>query len=339
MKFIKAFLVSSLVASLAYYCAVLLMIDTPVSAEYWVAEMITVKKALVKEYAGTRKIIVAGGSSTLFSVDTEYASKQLDMPVINFGLHAGLRLNKIFKEVGAVIEGGDILIFQLEPQYYDCHPKLNLWQINNIVGWDHDAWNEMSYVEKMEFVSMVSPRLFVQMIIANIQRIYNEPLIYSRMAALDHSSTLRRFRARTTPAKMRYSIYNLNDHGDLMQTEGTITKVKSEDLGKPDHVCDTTASQLAGFVENMRAKGVQVYFANTPFVSAADLGEFRKGESSFLNDFNRVGCMIDKREDLVFDPKYFFDFKLHLNAQGRAIRTDLLIQSIRKNVLSGTCGH
>ena len=46
-----------------------MLIDAPIAAEYWIAELITVKRELAKEYAGKNKIIVAGGSSTLFSVN------------------------------------------------------------------------------------------------------------------------------------------------------------------------------------------------------------------------------------------------------------------------------
>lgn len=317
-----------------------MMIETPVPAEYWVFEMITVKKELVKQNTGKRKIIIAGGSSTLFSIDAEYASVQLGMPVINFGLHAGLRLEKILKEVNDVVESGDILVLPLEPSYYDCNSKFSLWQINNIVGWDHDAWKEMSNLEKLDFVSSVSRTLFVQMIIANIQRIGSSTIIDSRLAVLDSTSALEKFRIRRIPVTFRYSAYNLNDHGDMLRTEGSRFGGKDNGFSGPSNVCNKTANQLVDFIDSMKAKGVQVFFANTPYItSGVGMDILRRSESSFLSEFSRVGCFIDKREDLLFDPKYFFDFKLHLNAEGRSVRTELLIQAIRKNILSGVCGH
>ena len=134
MKFIQAFFVSTILAGVIYYTVVLLAIDAPVPAEYWVGEMITIKKALVKDHAGKSKIIVAGGSSTLFGIDAEYASKSLDMPVINFGLHAGLRLERILQLVSSVVERGDIVVLPLEPPYYDCNTQLNSGHVTNIIG-------------------------------------------------------------------------------------------------------------------------------------------------------------------------------------------------------------
>lgn len=105
-------------------------------------------------------------------------------------------------------------------------------------------------------------------------------------------------------------------------------------------MCDKTASRLVSFVDSMRKRGVQVYFANTPYIaSEVGLETLRGGELSFRNEFAHVGCIIDRREDLVFDKKYFFNTNLHLNAEGRSLRTDLFIDAILKNVLSGTCGQ
>jgi len=69
MKFIQSFFISTLIAFISYYTLVLILIDAPVPAEYWVGEMLIIKKELVKKHAGKNKIIIAGGSSTLFGID------------------------------------------------------------------------------------------------------------------------------------------------------------------------------------------------------------------------------------------------------------------------------
>lgn len=327
-------------ACLTYYAAVLIFIDAPIPTEYWVGEMITIKQELVKKYAGKTKIIIAGGSSTLFGIDAEYASKQLDMPVINFGLHAGLRLEKILQEASAVVERGDFLVLPLEPPYYDCYKKLSRWQVENIIGWDHDAWEKMDYLEKGKFISLVSPSTFGQMVVADIQRRFLPAKIDDRLTSLDNSLVLSRFRARTMPQVFKYSAYHLDNHGDMLRTEGAQFKGFGRDVSEPRHVCDKTVNLLVNFVDGMKKKGVHVYFANTPYI-AVGVGkdEVRKDEVSFQKEFASVGCFIDKREDLVFDRKYFFNTDLHLNAEGRALRTDLFINAIRKNILSWACQH
>jgi len=338
MKFIRSFFVSAILACVTYYTAVLILIDAPVPAEYWVGEMITIKKELVKKHAGKSKIIIAGGSSTLFGIDAEYASKSLDMPVLNFGLHAGLRLGRILQIVSSVVEHGDVLVLALEPPYYDCNTKLNSGHVTNIIGWDHDAWKEMNYSEKLEFVSLVSPTLLGQMLVAEILKKLHPAIISDRLTSLDRALVSSRFRARIAPLTFAYSAYNLNSHGDMQRTEGSKFKGQGYDVGSPAHVCDKTANSLISFVGRMKKKGVPVYFANIPYIaSEVGLDTLRSGELNFRNEFAPIGCIIDNREDLIFDRKYFFNTDLHLNTEGRSLRTEAFIKAIRKNVLSGAC--
>ncbi len=337
MKYIQLFFASSIVFYLSYFSVVLLLIDAPIPADYWVKEMITVKKELVKSYAGKRKIIVVGGSSTLFGIDAEYASKQLGIPVINFGLYAGLRLDHIFKE-SMVVETGDLLILPLEPPYYDCHKKMDASQVTNIIAWDHDVWRNMSYIKKAEFVALISPSTFKKMIISKREKKFVPSKVINRLNVLDDSLVLSKFRERTPPTAFKYSAYNLDDYGDILKTEGTQFKGAGYNTRQPNHVCTETAKQIMEFIKNMKQRGVSVYFANTPYTESENAkNEVRNSELSFQKEFMAIGCFIDKREDLVFNRKYFFDSNLHLNSEGRAIRTELFINSIRRNVFSGKC--
>ncbi|MFZ2312052.1 MAG: hypothetical protein WAV82_05495 [Methylobacter sp.] len=335
MKFIQSFFISAFVASVVYYSTILTLLDAPVPAEYWVGEMIFIKKELVKAYKGKSKIIVAGGSSTLFGIDADYASKQLGMPVINFGLHAGLRLDKIFKEVSAVVESGDFLILTLEPYYYDCNTQFSAWQVNNIVGWDHDAWKDMSHLEKSRFLSSVSPTLFASMLLADFEKRFYPSAVSDRLATTNQTMVLSRFHSRVISSSFEYSAYQLDYLGDMQQAVGSQFSGQSFDIRKPLHICEGTKNYLIEFVNDMRDKGVRVYFANTPYINSdIDRDEIEKGESGFLKELSSVGVMIDQRKDVFFDRKYFFNTDLHLNTEGRRLRTSSFIKAVRKNVLS-----
>lgn len=323
-----------------YFCAILLLINAPIPAEYWVGEMIVIKKELVKTFAGKKKIIIAGGSSTLFGVDAEYAGKQLGLPVINFGLHASLKLEKILKPVGHVVENGDIVILPLEPPYYGCNTKLDSFQVESTIAWDHESWQEMSYPEKREFIFSISPGLLGQMLLAETLATVYPTAIADRLAARDQTGILARFRSRATAERFEYSAFNLDDFGDIQRAEGSKYSGHGYDIREPRHICKSTRVVLKDFMLSMRERGVQVYFANTPYLaSSANMSELQKIESDFLDELSSVGCIIDRRQDLFFDRKHLYNTSLHLNTEGRRIRTDFLIRDIRKNVLSGTCAH
>lgn len=338
MKYIKILLASTLTASFIYFLTVIQLIDAPIQAGYWINEMIVVKKNLVKHYAGTRKIIIAGGSSTLFGIDAEKASEQLHMPVINFGLTAELRLSNILRLVDDVIEYNDILIFPLEPPYFDCRKKFNSGQIENIIGWDHETWSNLRYTEKIEIIALISPKTLKNMIVASYQRKFLPSQVADRVNSLDSSFVLSKFYKRAPPLDFQYSAYHLDNYGDMLKTDAVMYNGAGWDESKPNHICSDVATELSEFVRKMKIKGVSVYFANTPYMSSETAKEsVRESELSFKKEFSSIGCFIDKREELIFDSEYFFNSHLHLNENGKAIRTDLLINSLRNNVLLNNC--
>ncbi|MGR9085496.1 MAG: hypothetical protein ACU841_00285 [Gammaproteobacteria bacterium] len=339
MPFIRSFLAAVIIACALYYASMLALIDAPVPAEYWVNEMLAVKKELVKSVSGKRKIIIAGGSSTLFGIDAEYASQQLNMPVINFGLHAGLRLEKILNEAGSVLDPDDYLILHLEPPYYDCHKELNSWQIRNFIAWDHESWSKLNRPEKIKFFFSISPSLYLDMFISGLKRQFYPASVKERTAALNQSATLSRFRSRTLSySSFSYSANQLNDHGDLQAAIGSNFRLQSRDARKPNHICGDTKTRLKEFADRLKKDGVRVYFANTPYIDwKVDKSNIDRSEFVFLREISPIGCLIDRRRDLFFDKRYFFNSNLHLNVEGRRIRTKRLIDAIRNRVLSGEC--
>jgi len=338
MKRYLHILLSAAALSCALYVALLLqLIDAPIQAAYWVSEMITAKHDLVKKYTDSRKIYIAGGSSTLFSVDAEDASRQLGRPVINFGLHAALGLERNLSEVGRVVESGDILILALEPKYYACG-ELDDWQVRNIVAWDHGEWERFGLIDKLKFLLAATNLSLFEMLNADVQRRFSPETIVGRLSSFDKALVLERFRTRPAAASFAYSAYNLNSHGDMQKNEGSRYTGPAVEIVKPAHVCASAKQYLLGYVGDIRRRGISVYFANTPYIDESiNQDALMQSEAIFRKEISGIGCLIDSRRDLLFKRKYFFDTALHLNVQGKALRTGLLLDAIRKRVLSGHC--
>jgi len=337
-QFLKGFFITAAAAFLIYYGAILLMmtIGAPIAAEYWVGEAIAIKKEIVKAHSGERKILLAGGSSTLFGVDAQEASKRLNLPVINFGLHAALRLDEILWQVGTAAEPNDIVILLLEPKFFKTRSELTFWQLRNLIGWDRDGWKEMSWVEKGELVHSIPPSLLFQMLGAEYDREFSPLAVANRLETTDHAQVLTKFKNREQPKSFAYSAYNLDNFGDMLMTEGCQLEKSGTTTRPPDHVEPQTARLLQRFVSDMKSKRVEVFFANAPYIAwGASQASLREADDRFLREFSSIGRMIDRREDLVFDAKYFFNTVLHLNSEGRSLRTDRLISAIRQNVLGG----
>src|ERR1700722_8464973 len=55
------------------------------------------------------KIIMTGGSSVAFGIDSKELQDSLKMPVVNLGMHAALGLNFILAEASKFARNGDVI--------------------------------------------------------------------------------------------------------------------------------------------------------------------------------------------------------------------------------------
>lgn len=77
-------------------------------------------KAIVnKHYRANKinkpKLIFSGGSNLVFGLDSKKVEEEIGLPVVNMGLHAGLGLDFILKELMDVSKPNDIIVFS--PEY------------------------------------------------------------------------------------------------------------------------------------------------------------------------------------------------------------------------------
>jgi hypothetical protein len=110
-----AILLASLVAALGAIAALpQTRLARPGADIAWTASLYTDKERIAAAITGPR-ILAVGGSATLFSFDSETASRRLGMPVVNFGTHAGMGLTYILDRASRILRPGDIVL--LAPEY------------------------------------------------------------------------------------------------------------------------------------------------------------------------------------------------------------------------------
>jgi hypothetical protein len=64
---------------------------------------------------GLSKIVICGGSSCAFGVNTDVMQKAFDLPVVNFGMHAGMGAPVLAGLALKYTKPGDTLVVSLEP--------------------------------------------------------------------------------------------------------------------------------------------------------------------------------------------------------------------------------
>src|SRR5436190_22159736 len=99
-RYLIRFLALAILVILIPYI-VALFVRAPIEAEYWVREMIVIKRdAALRIHAP--KIVFLGGSYTLFGIDAEKVANDLHVPAVNFGLHGGMRLEWLLNQANDV---------------------------------------------------------------------------------------------------------------------------------------------------------------------------------------------------------------------------------------------
>lgn len=334
MRYTSVLLGTTLAAAITYFALALALFPARIKAEYWVREMLVIKRNIVKQYAGRKKIIIASGSNSLFSIDTNQLTKEFHIPVINYGLHAGLPLQVILGEAAKAAERGDTIIMPLESGFYCRDPvEPNSWEVRNTIAWDVDKWEEWSIAKRIRSIVTTDARIVLEMVQARLQERFTPEDIADRLAALDDAKVLARFASEPEPTSFSYSAYHMDSLGNMKQIDGT------KDFGAPIpaddriDVCPPSRQMLASFIADMARRGVEVYFANMPYVATKriDPSKLKTVSDEFTAEVSTLAPLLDSKSQLVLPRELFFDTYAHLNTKGRKIRTRMLADAIRSN--------
>jgi hypothetical protein len=99
---------------LIFMSAVRFQLGVPTTSSAWIKEIIDRKEKAACEI-NHPKLVLLGGSSTLFGIKASVLELELGVPVINGGLHAGLGMACILREGKKMLRPGDTVM--LFPEY------------------------------------------------------------------------------------------------------------------------------------------------------------------------------------------------------------------------------
>lgn len=113
-KFLCAIPIGLVVGLLIFMSAVRIQLGVPTASSAWVHEIIERKQRAAQSITAP-KLVLLGGSSTLFGIKASVLESELGVPVINGGLHAGLGMACILREGKKMLRPGDTVM--LFPEY------------------------------------------------------------------------------------------------------------------------------------------------------------------------------------------------------------------------------
>lgn len=252
------------------------------------------------------KIVLVGNSNWAFGVDSKMLEEAMGMPVVNMGMHGGI--GNVFNEQAATqnVHEGDIVILSYS-NFNDGdaikNPELAWITIENHMS----LWK---YIRKEDWPAMIKayPTYLKDCLDLWSQGIGN----------MDSG---------TEYSRLQFNEYgdNIYDRPGLIVDEEGLSEVHVPEIG------DATIDRINALNQTLTSQGAILLVSPypTPVTSYTPDREKYIQFSDAIEE--KVNCpLIARYEDYFMDKELFYNTYLHLNNEGRIIRTQMLIDDLKR---------
>lgn len=256
------------------------------------------------------KIVVIGGSSTAFGIDSKIVEEELGMPCVNFGLYAALGFKPMLDLSLKEIQKGDIVILA---------PEISAQMFSDYVGYEF----LLQAIEERPDMAYALGHDYTKGFLANFRGYVKDAKKLRQNGGFVANSI--------------YALSSFDDYGDIVyeRPENVMDTMYSMDnLPElcPDIVTDSFAGMVNEYVQKVQKKGANVYFSFCPVnaMSAEQIPDSdKKGFVEALEE--KLDCeVIGSLEDHLMDAGYFYDSNFHTNDSGCVYNTVLLVNDIKR---------
>ncbi|MCR5823345.1 MAG: hypothetical protein K6G60_02835 [Lachnospiraceae bacterium] len=254
------------------------------------------------------KIVVIGGSSVAFGIDSKTVERETGMPCVNFGLYAAFGFKPMTDMAKESIGEGDIVILA---------PELSAQMYSDYVGYDYllDAlegrWDMAKALGKDYVKGLLGAGPEYMKRRKEIEKNgLNVEGVYARSSFDEYGDMI--FERKENIMNGGYLKTDLPEISASILTEEFFETVNS-------------------FADFCKKKGASVYFGFPPVNALSADGESSEKEA-FLSGL-REGLDFDvlqSLDDHIMDAGYFYDSNFHTNDAGTVYNTVLLINDIKR---------
>ncbi len=255
------------------------------------------------------KIVVVGGSSVAFGLDSELLEAYTGMPTVNFGLYAALGTKVMLDLSLAGIGEGDVVV--IAPELNSQTMSMYFSTETTLQAIDDDY----SLIRYIDFD--------------------NIPSLLSGMFRHVGNKVKLAIKGKPDPEGV-YNSKSFNAYGDIVYERPSNTMELYYDPNTPIVLDESIVGEdfvdyLNEYIRRCRMRGAKVYFSFCPMNELA-VGEQYTSEQ--LRAFERmlddkIDCdVISYVDDYILDAGYFFDSNFHLNDTGVKYRTLTLAKDI-----------
>ena len=348
-KQVVIFFVSALAAIFAYFSLMVFYANCTntiifTNADPYLREVYLVKDIINNQPTHKQKVIVVGGSSTLFGFNGGMVELNTNFRFINYGTHANLPLNYHIDRIISQSRIGDIIVMPLEFTYYtSTSPIENYFYIQNMIAWG----NTYRYIDGkhkiLAYIKNNPSKVLFRILKAAIKR-ENSP----NQDQLEKITTQKNTLPIVTYANdiafiscqgQKWEEYNyqyLSPNGDFCSAEGKRYFNEMNDFLAPNlklsNFFISEYKRLESFAKAHNIKLFLIYppTMENPLFSLDDKNTFAKIENLKQELAKHDIKIYGDFRDFHFDRKYFFDTAYHLNAEGANLRTYYFLKQLPK---------
>jgi hypothetical protein len=140
----------------------------------WIKEFIAKKEHIIKSNANSNNIIFAGGSSTLFGINTNLVGNYEKYNLVNFGIASGLQPDYYFHILKKNLKSGDMVILPLEYSFFAYDGIYSEIKNTYIRTFDRKYFNSIPILVRYKLVLTTSLKQIVQSFIDIVKYFINK---------------------------------------------------------------------------------------------------------------------------------------------------------------------
>lgn len=283
------------------------------SQPYEYAGGMLIDKHTIAQNTPSPKILIVGGSSGSFGINSDSLEAKTKQSVVNMSLIAPFGTFFLLDDAIKEVRKGDKILVTLEYDMEKYCPADILLSASDYYP------NATKYLKKEENPIVVLTNL-VNHQLSNVRKLFWNTFATNKnkIANIEDASSV-------------YFRKAFSKKGDIISHLNNDPKPFDHHLF-PKEIVDFSAQieDLNIFVAKVRAKGAEVYYVFPPLSqSTYDYGRVNI-ESIAKQIKEKAECkLIGRPTDFVMPDSLFFDSFYHLNAQGRDLRTDKLASFLK----------
>lgn len=329
-----------------YLVGFVYQLGAPYPAQYWIGDSLVVKREILARAAKIPepRLMILGGSSAWFGLDSKVLQATLGMPTFNLSLGAALPI-EYYLELGKTsLRPGDVAVIAFEYEYYYSRPTPYTPDFTDqLLTWQTDYFRSLPLCEQIKVVAAVP---WYRVIGGVLTVFWGSQIAEQNERKGTPSDFILRFIEAVWKGEVRDIVLNtpyhfalIDEHGDHTGLLGPFLGAGGPDFSRPFISKVYPWNVLAQFAEWCRTHQIHVLVVWSPSLAPPDVDFHTPSAQAHVaairSRFLAMGLsVLDQPEHFQYDRFEFGDGYYHLAKLGRKRHTQRIAQVLKAALLN-----